>query len=686
MQEPTYKWEIAIAGLMHDIGKLYQKSDNKEVGGMKVRKVAADHPLMASDFINKHYNIFSSVQDLDIEFIRQCAQHHHSGSWGNDDIKVSKAPVQYRKYCQIINIADNLSSSERTIDEEYANKELATLVPFFVRLNDKYTPRDYAFKLTKYSDNNFRIIKVVDEKHNKDTVDKFILAFESDIDNIVASTPQELFEQLLKIIKDYTWCLPAAVRESIRDVSLYQHLVTTSAIATAIYNDLVACSEDEKFALSNVETKDENIKLVHIKLEKAENYIIKSDNTGFNMLDEISKKKAWLTNEYESMVYEILRNSDLTKANNVISSDFESYILACDKSVEEITKYITKHSEYIKKILGAEIYISYTVKDLSFNKVEVNGKELKHMAPVLVNNPKYMVNGLEDTLKSNNEWDPIKFIIEKKNIQTSIDNAVNTEESFAEFKESVKQMDNKMAFICIDGDKTIETMEKCFQSADIDDGTISRVSTYTNILKTFFEEYIKDNFPDEYIININSNKVIIASSITNIIGKVDDIRKLFKQYTLGTMSLSIAVHVYNINNKLIDIIEKSNKGVEYVKQKGGNLVLYKGLYLNTQDLENYVHLSELVYNSCGNVNALKRLATYSSMYKRYIKTKCVLHLMCCPLYVKGRTNTIKKLHPELIEIIDNAFKKAFNGSEGISKELFLLETIIEDVLIERRLY
>lgn len=683
MQEPTYKWEIAIAGLIHDIGKLYQKSDNKEVGGMKIRKKSADHPLMASDFIDKHYEIFKRVPDLDIEFIRQCAQHHHSGAWGSDDIKVSGAPTQYRKYCQIINIADNLSSSERAIDEEYASKELATLVPFFVRLRNNFIPREYAFKLTKYSDSNFKIIKVTDEKHSITAMDKFILDFELDIDDIEATTSQELFNQLMRVFKDYTWCIPAAVRESIRDVSLYQHLITTSAIATAIYNDLIACSENEQFTLTSVGTKEENIKLIHIKLEKVEDYILKSDKDGFNMLDDIANKKAWLVNEYSYIIDELLRDSGLTKANNVISSEFESYILVCDRSIDRLLDTLNKHSEYIKQVLGAEVYIAYSVQDLNFNKVEVKGKELKHMSPVLANTPDYMKNSLEEILKCNDAWDTEKFIVKTKVKSNTTQN--ETSNSFNEFKKSIKELGNKIAFICIDGDKTIETMEKCFQSTDIDDGTISRISTYTNILKAFFEEYIKDNFPDEYIININSNKLIIASSIENIIGKVDDIRTMFREYTMNTMTLSISIHVYNINERLVNIVNKCNFSIAGIKKKGGNYVSYQKLYLREADLIRYTNISQMVYDSCNSVSALRRLATYSSMYKRYVETKDVLNLMCHPLYTKNRNKDIKELDQELIEIVDNAFKNVFMDTTQVSKELFLLETIINDVLIERRL-
>lgn len=91
------------------------------------------------------------------------------------------------------------------------------------------------------------------------------------------------------------------------------------------------------------------------------------------------------------------------------------------------------------------------------------------------------------------------------------------------------------------------------------------------------------------------------------------------------------------------------------------------------------------YITCDNINALRRLATYSSMYKKYIVTKDVLNLMCHPLYTKNRSSDTKKLEPELTKIVDTAFSMVFKGEKGISKELYLLENIIDDTLIERRI-
>ena len=83
----------------------------------------------------------------------------------------------------------------------------------------------------------------------------------------------------------------------------------------------------------------------------------------------------------------------MTKANNVISSEFESYLLVGDQSVESIINIISEKSNTLKSMLGANVCISYSIQDLRFNPVESNGKTFKHMAPVLSNAPEYMTNG-----------------------------------------------------------------------------------------------------------------------------------------------------------------------------------------------------------------------------------------------------------------------------------------------------
>lgn len=123
-----YRYEIATAGLIHDIGKLYQKSTNSSL----YRSKSYEHPLIAGDFVDKFKDVFLQVfSPLELDFIKECAVRHHTGQSFPDSVNPDKASVEMRKYCNIINYADNISSGERTsLGGVHGNKEGAVCIRF----------------------------------------------------------------------------------------------------------------------------------------------------------------------------------------------------------------------------------------------------------------------------------------------------------------------------------------------------------------------------------------------------------------------------------------------------------------------------------------------------------------------------------------------------------------------------
>ena len=70
MLEPRYKYEIALAGLLHDIGKFYQKTPKSSL----YRKASSEHPLIARDFVEKFRDVFAQAFSAEeIAFIEECA-------------------------------------------------------------------------------------------------------------------------------------------------------------------------------------------------------------------------------------------------------------------------------------------------------------------------------------------------------------------------------------------------------------------------------------------------------------------------------------------------------------------------------------------------------------------------------------------------------------------------------------
>lgn len=282
-----YRYEIATAGLVHDIGKLYQKSTSSSL----YRSKSYEHPLIAGDFVDKFKDIFLQVfSSSELDFIKECAVRHHTGQAFQDSVNPDKASGEMKKYCNIINYADNISSGERSgVGGVHGNKEGAVMHPILTYaekskyglkvVNTEKTQQCY--KLTKYSDYRLKITAYKTNNkelvyHSEEDYTKFISAFEKDVIAIKADTKEDFFNKLMFVIRDYTWCVPSDASDLVHDISLYQHLVTTSGIAVALYSN----ADSEDFFNNFAKNASESWNVLTLTLDKAEEYVLGTSSYG----------------------------------------------------------------------------------------------------------------------------------------------------------------------------------------------------------------------------------------------------------------------------------------------------------------------------------------------------------------------------------------------------------------------
>ena len=96
-----YLNEIKLAGLLHDIGKFYQKAGTgKTVAGVKVQ---GHHALVSANFV-EHYRSTFEALGLNVDAVKEMVQHHHTKSYGNNTgITVDEAKIEFRPICNIVN-------------------------------------------------------------------------------------------------------------------------------------------------------------------------------------------------------------------------------------------------------------------------------------------------------------------------------------------------------------------------------------------------------------------------------------------------------------------------------------------------------------------------------------------------------------------------------------------------------
>jgi CRISPR-associated protein Csm1 len=216
----------ALAGLLHDIGKFSQRAGEgftETWSDQTQRDFGYQHALGSYDFVR------TRVPEAWRAALSGVAYHHR--------------PKTRQDFW--IQAADWLSSAEREEDEDTHIPYLQTVFSR-VSLNGQLAPTRYwpLARLRYVERSLFPTAGETPEwKENyraqyKQLWDEFM--HECDQRGLMSGTklsPAAYLENLLAVLQEFTWSVPSAYWKSVPDVSLYDHLRTTAAIATCLAAD-----------------------------------------------------------------------------------------------------------------------------------------------------------------------------------------------------------------------------------------------------------------------------------------------------------------------------------------------------------------------------------------------------------------------------------------------------------------
>jgi CRISPR-associated protein Csm1 len=243
MQKNTQeRLSVILAALLHDIGKFVQRAQKNP----KEQK----HTYWGQEWIiNNLSEKLISVLDNDCkqQIITMVNCHHDDENY--------------------ISIADRYSAGmERTPkemedDEEKNDPFTSRMKSIFSLIHINANPslnsnnntmretRKIYYELNYLKDLNN--IQLIESKHcNHEEYQTLLTECENEIKNlnfIQNSDYQIVVEKLYYLLMKYTWCIPSAAYESEPDISLFEHLKTTAAIATCLYD--LKDQTDKKFIL-----------------------------------------------------------------------------------------------------------------------------------------------------------------------------------------------------------------------------------------------------------------------------------------------------------------------------------------------------------------------------------------------------------------------------------------------------
>lgn len=624
----NYKNEVILAGFLHDIGKFYMRS-GKKAGSVSVDgiSIGGKHQEISGKFFDRYIDMFKPF--VDTEITREMIVRHHTGYYVKDkkaELDVDTADLKFRKYCRIVAEADNISSSEREevndTNSSGAGYQTAALTSVFTRSN---TDKIFGYKMGIWSANSIIPIEGHERNNteeNLDHIENFGLAM-----NKLSKTTFGSFEEMLRGLYDvfskYTWCCPSAYQGKMREISLFDHLVTTSAIAISMYNQLLD-TYGEDFTDGQVEKSENHLNTIHVRFNGVDKLINEASQVTYgetdatSLIGKIAALKCYTDELINNSISRITKTSSLL--NCVIKCGSDYYTVASDSEIQAIETELKVINKEIFVNSGSILYLSFGVNKLSRGgAVETITAELNR-------------NLLIESLTHNNTWDTQSFI----GINTKPKLPITKDEKVIKFMSETEQNFIKLIKIsCTNILTLLNDKLSLAKNGDEEYNSISRVSTYLRLVSGYFNDYINEKCPEAINIPIGmSASYIICRHDKSYTYLINSRAGMIKVSTGSWKANGIVVRVLN-KSRSINIIDLTNKAEDELR-RSGNSLYYCGNCMTWPELASLqkikITLQAEARSKRLSSGELRKLKEFSCDYKNYLATGDTTKLMLFSLF------------------------------------------------------
>ena len=378
---------VSLAGLLHDFGKFTNRSSNyvKNIKNKKYRTFK--HSVLSKEFICflEENNIIESSELL--ENLKELVlKHHESENFSKANLSVKN--IENEKLQRIGNIiasSDHYSTSERKdepVEDDKENiywmkKSLNTIFETISLKNDINENRasHFAYKLNtlnyesifskqltnKADKNSFR-------ENSEEELYKHICSFFEEIKKIDSNNYDIFFSQLYLLMEKYMWCIASDTQINIFDISLFDHLKSTSALALASYKYHKENNILENGAQPSIET--EQFKVLVGDVSGIQNFIydgIKSEGVA-----KILRGKSFFVKIISDVIaLYLIKKFELSLTNIILTAGGKFYILLqnTSDSMKKIEEIKDKLNNYLYKKFWGQLFVNIVTLEASGDEI-----------------------------------------------------------------------------------------------------------------------------------------------------------------------------------------------------------------------------------------------------------------------------------------------------------------------------
>ena len=306
---------LPLAALLHDIGKFR----------MRHTRPNTRHQEHSYAFVNEDFSDFFSLCG---DAFRDAIRHHHPERY--PECRPTQLPHLIEK---LVILSDRLSATERADEErdrEYFGQ--SALVSPLSRL--KGSEKEYRYPLTALNLDRDTVIPAESVEVDQDAYTALWKDFTTAFERLTAEATYSpaSYQTIVALLRKYTSRMPSSTpwgrsdERTVPDISLYDHLRTTAAIAACLGQELTEETEIDACLRRRNLADTKLCTLIKGDLSGIQNFLYQVLSDG--AARQLRGRSFYLQLLTEAIAQWILRHFDLPITNLLLSSGGHFYILA----------------------------------------------------------------------------------------------------------------------------------------------------------------------------------------------------------------------------------------------------------------------------------------------------------------------------------------------------------------------